>query len=500
MSGPDSADTLQLVVSLANSGKLDAAEDLARRIQDKAIAVEAWRLLSSANANLQRLEPARSAIETALRMFPGTPALRFQRALVLEAQEQIDEALAEFADLARGPQVSPKLLVHLGRALECAGRASEAEASIEQALGRWPTDAQLHALLAELRWSRGAGAALTEPLERAIESHPQELGLRLVAADALRNAGFAERALALLQEGLQRAPRSAAFLTSIGVLTDSLGQPEDALPYLLAAVGHAPASVPARRNLVPTLLKCGRAGEALAACDALLAQLPDDQLLIAWRATALRALGDAQYRRLHDYAQLVRTYRLATRRPGGIVEFNAVFARELSARHQRERRPLAQSLRGGTQTERNLPASNPLFAEFFAMLDAPIRDYIARLAELDPRHPTARRVAAGGGYRISGSWSVQLQPGGFHVSHVHPAGWLSSAYYVELPPVTDAVSRAGWISFGEPGIAVPGLGPEHFVQPEPGLLVLFPSYLWHGTVPFEAGDRRLTAAFDVVPA
>jgi hypothetical protein len=86
------------------------------------------------------------------------------------------------------------------------------------------------------------------------------------------------------------------------------------------------------------------------------------------------------------------------------------------------------------------------------------------------------------------------------VSHVHPAGWLSSAYYVELPPVEDAVSRAGWISFGEPGIAVPGLGPEHFVQPEPGLLVLFPSYLWHGTVPFAAGGSRLTAAFDVVPA
>jgi hypothetical protein len=29
---------------------------------------------------------------------------------------------------------------------------------------------------------------------------------------------------------------------------------------------------------------------------------------------------------------------------------------------------------------------------------------------------------------------------------------------------------------------------------------LFPSYVWHGTVPFECGGRRLTAAFDVVPA
>jgi hypothetical protein len=39
------------------------------------------------------------------------------------------------------------------------------------------------------------------------------------------------------------------------------------------------------------------------------------------------------------------------------------------------------------------------------------------------------------------------------------------------------------------------------VRPEPGLLALFPAYLWHGTVPFsgDPDDTRLTIAFDVVP-
>jgi len=31
-------------------------------------------------------------------------------------------------------------------------------------------------------------------------------------------------------------------------------------------------------------------------------------------------------------------------------------------------------------------------------------------------------------------------------------------------------------------------------------LVLFPSYAWHGVIPFETDDRRLTMAFDVVPS
>ena len=45
----------------------------------------------------------------------------------------------------------------------------------------------------------------------------------------------------------------------------------------------------------------------------------------------------------------------------------------------------------------------------------------------------------------------------------------------------------------------PPLEAEHFIKPEPGLLVLFPSYMWHGTVPFSGEETRLTMAFDIVP-
>jgi Putative 2OG-Fe(II) oxygenase len=49
----------------------------------------------------------------------------------------------------------------------------------------------------------------------------------------------------------------------------------------------------------------------------------------------------------------------------------------------------------------------------------------------------------------------------------------------------------------------PNLGerdkPEHNVMPIVGQLVLFPSYYWHGTVPFVSSDNRITIAFDVVP-
>ena len=462
------------------------------------MACEAWRVLSRINANTQRFDQARKAIEIALQHAPDLPAARLERALVMEQQGQHADSLAELESLARDGGVTPQLLVHLARALRFAGRAAEAEQQLEAALRRWPTDLQLHGQLAQLRWSRGAGEASTKWIEQAIEEFPRELGLRLVAADHLRNAGNAGKALSLLEGGLTLAPDSAAFLTSIGVVLDDLGRPEEALRYLADAVARAPDSASAKRNLVPTLLRVGRAAEALRHCDELLERAPDDQKLIAYRATALRLIGDPRYAELHDYARLVRSYRLQPpARFAGIAEFNAALAHELSQLHRSEQRPLAQSLRGGTQTERNLPSENRLVADFFEMLDAPIRDYIARLRDHDG-HPTDRRKRAN--YRITGSWSVQLQPGGFHINHVHPQGWLSSAYYLELPESGgDEASRAGWLKFGEPGIPIAACPPDHFVKPAAGMLVLFPSYLWHGTVPFDEGGRRLTAAFDVVP-
>jgi uncharacterized protein (TIGR02466 family) len=94
-----------------------------------------------------------------------------------------------------------------------------------------------------------------------------------------------------------------------------------------------------------------------------------------------------------------------------------------------------------------------------------------------------------------------LRNAGYHASHVHPRGWISSAFYVDLPDgMAQASTQDGCLAFGEPSIATePPLHAQRVVRPEPGKLVLFPSYFWHGTVPFHSEKTRLTVAFDVVP-
>jgi hypothetical protein len=182
-----------------------------------------------------------------------------------------------------------------------------------------------------------------------------------------------------------------------------------------------------------------------------------------------------------------------------MAELNAALVEALGARHRFSTHPLDQSLRHGSQTTRNLVADpDPAIRAVLAAFEEPIRMYLQELGR-DAGHPLSARNRGSG--VVAAGWSVQLRRGGFHVNHFHNQGWISSAYYVAVPDeVDDAALRSGWLKFGEPRFATPGAPAEHYVRPSAGMLVLFPSYMWHGTNAINGPQVRTTIAFDAVPA
>ena len=100
-------------------------------------------------------------------------------------------------------------------------------------------------------------------------------------------------------------------------------------------------------------------------------------------------------------------------------------------------------------------------------------------------------------------WAVVSGEAGYHTHHIHPRGRLSGVYYVAFPEAArQAGSRCGWLRFAPPetmGIMPKSGWTEHFVEPRPGLLVLFPPYFFHGTTPTGVAGERICVAFDVVP-
>ena len=186
-----------------------------------------------------------------------------------------------------------------------------------------------------------------------------------------------------------------------------------------------------------------------------------------------------------------------------IGSFNAALACELRSLHSARQAPIDQTLRGGTQTLGDLfEQGHPLVNALKDRIAEAVDGYLAGLPVEAPHPFLGQRTA---GWRFTDSWSSRLQQQGFHTDPVHPHGWISSVYYVTVPPgLASHPQHEDWLQFGRPDLPLPGVDRDTLMQrrvaPQPGRLLLFPSMLWHGTVPFGAAAERLTIAFDVVPA
>jgi hypothetical protein len=231
-----------------------------------------------------------------------------------------------------------------------------------------------------------------------------------------------------------------------------------------------------------------------------LANAPDDQYLISLQTIAWRLLGDPRYEIYCDYKNLIFPVQLEAPPPWtDLAGFIADLRVSLNRLHDPNGHPLLfQSLRHGTETTQDLSRNtDSAIQALFKSFAAPIREYLGSVGQ--GSDPLRRRNQ--GHWRFNGSWSVRLRSSGHHRSHVHPRGWISSACYVELPDcMSNARTEEGILTFGQPSMrTTPALPTEYSVRPSVGMLVLFPSYFWHGTVPFSSEQPRLTVAFDAVP-
>jgi Flp pilus assembly protein TadD len=385
----------------------------------------------------------------------------------------------------------------LGRASQGQDRFDEADAAYRQALRRQPNDADTHAALAQLIWMRTEDpAAACAPLDAAIARYPDDGRLRAAKARLLDHAGAPDAAYGVLSEAIAASGDPGLHVQASHTIAWS--DPERALDHAQQAAAAAPDRIDVLNALCLANLAAGRAQPASDLAAILRQRTPLDQHAIALQATAWRLLGDPRYGEVYDYETMVRPWTIDTP-PGwtSLDAFLADLAVALAKKHQLRGHPIGQSLRKGVQTQQNLYRSDdPVIRAFFQAVDGPIRRHIDALGGgADPM-----RARISGGHRIEGAWSVRLRSGGFHADHLHGQGWLSSACYIALPQAV-ARGREGWIRFGRPGVPTrPDLPAEAHIKPEPGMLVLFPSYMWHGTEPFAGDEPRLTIAFDVVPA
>jgi tetratricopeptide (TPR) repeat protein len=498
---PDFVQALfELGALLHRTGRLDEAEKRIRQVlKHMPGQAHAELALAAILVDARRFDEAESAARRGLAA-AGEPNLKaqlyLQLAQALRRQRKDDEALAAL-DNAQALQPSlPGLARHRAETLQNLNRFDEALAILEKELARTPADPALHLDYNALLYQLNRSGDFLKSYARAPESRELLLGKAFLLAREKQH----EEAYAIYT-GLQaRDPNDRLAAIGAAQLMTAMGRHDESLALfegVLARHGQEPKLLSLAAE--PALL-LGDPQKAAWLCEQGLAKEPYNASCLAMLSIASRITEDGRDAAINSYDSLVRIFDLDP--PEGFSDmesFNAELNASLDRLHPKSRELIDQSLRGGTQTPGHLfPTGLPLVAKLKQRIDEAVARYIAELGE-DASHPLLSRCGKSFGY--SGSWSSRLFDSGFHVNHVHPDGWISSCYYVAVPDsVKDETARQGWIKFGEPAIAVALKDPiRRAIQPVAGRLVLFPSYTWHGTVPFHDAAARTTIAFDVVP-
>ena len=485
---------------LLQQNRMEEALAAARLLLDEPRSLlVATQIAGAALASLHRPAEALPFARKAMELDPKDPGAVIRLLAVLDSlalYEEVEERSRQA--LGRGWDAPPLRLL-FGRALISLGKLDEAERLLRELVQRAPGFIEAHQGLANLIWSRtGDARAAVAPLDAAIANTPA-YPLTVLKAEVLSYAGDRQGAYDTLAAALAKPDADVGLHLAASQMAGPLNADLSAR-HAEIAHGVMGDQEPALLGLVEARLAQGKAAAAEGFARKLRRIVPDDQHVIAMLATAERLQGKPGWGALFDYDAFVGASQLDT--PAGWSDLPTYLndlATSLIAMHTTTAHPIGQSVRGGTQTTRSLLTSrDPAIRALFKALDGPIRRYVAALGRGDD--PVRSRNL--GGYAYAGIWSVRLRSGGGrHTDHVHPAGWLSSACYIDVPPAAQGADRAGWIRFGEPGLPTrPTLEAEHFVRPEPGRLVLFPSYMWHGVTPFGGDTPRLTVAFDIVPS
>lgn len=494
---------INLAIATAAAGRTQEAEtalgEAERLTPDSA---RLWSVRGSDALTAGDPRQAESHLRRSLASDPQEKVARYNLAVALrqldrpnEALEQIDLALASGQTRAEAHTLRAHLLADIGR-------FDDAINQYESVVSRYPTyiDAQnsLSRLLPEL----GRPAEALAHYRAALQATPGDRNLLRSALLAAKELKDASQLIDWSKTAIAQFGPDPEFLLAHAIGLGLDGQHGAAISEFTALADRHPDNVGVSNHIVPSCLAVGdwATAERWASRSAELS--PHDLSGWAWLSIIWRLRGDPREAWLADYERLVMP--IALEPPPGFAttpDFLARLDEVLTGLHRALAHPADQSLRNGTQTRGNLFDRR---IDEIQLLATTLKAQIERRLQSLPKdadHPFLGRVGEGR-IAFAASWSVRLASCGFHINHLHPTGWLSSAFYVSLPrEVEQSGSNAGALTFGVPdsslGLAI---SPRRIIKPLAGALVLFPSYFWHGTIPFESQEPRLTVAFDTQPS
>lgn len=345
-----------------------------------------------------------------------------------------------------------------------------------------------------------------ERLREAAAIYRRVLAIEPNHPDALSSLAMIEHQAARYPDAIEMLTRAIAidganpgYHMNLAAVQDAARNQREAEACYQRAIEIEPNYPDPYYNLGDLYLRQGKPDQAIDVFDACMAAIGREFHALAYKAHALDDAGrheEARY--LLNFDDYVKTY--AFEPSDGfesIADFNAALAAHIKT-HPTLQGNVMSTEHGEHTGELLREPVGPMGAMEIRIHEA-VRWYIGQLPD-DPQHPAVRWVPKA--WKLT-TWGVVMFDRGHERAHIHPNGWLSGVFYLELPDLIADPARKpeGWLEFGRPTTDLhvqSELTLRHY-QPAYGQMFLFPSYFYHGTVPFRSDQERVCVAFDVEP-
>ena len=316
-------------------------------------------------------------------------------------------------------------------------------------------------------------------------------------ADTAKAQHRANLALDIAELPIQRA----AALADRAKAERRLSQPKAARASLEAALDTDPHSKDACKRLAALDLEQGRAAALVDWSKALTESGVGHARLHAARVLGEAACGDLDMARTVEGLSALSSSRVLPPPPGwnDLAAFNNALAVELLSHRNLRYERYGSASNYTWRIDALARPETPLVRLLLAHLATHIQ---ANVGQLD--HLGHRWLADKPDQALLRAWSVITEGDGFEGWHVHQFGWLSGVYYVQIPDeIVFGIDQGGCLAFGLPeeftGIETADAYGTTQVRPEPGMMLTFPSHVFHRTYPHFGPGKRICIAFDVKP-
>jgi tetratricopeptide (TPR) repeat protein len=494
----------RLGILYARDGRLEAAIGLIAEAQRLAPDNPVYlNDLGHAYLAAKQLDAAEAAYRRAIALRPELGEGHFNLGNLLRGQGKLRDAVAAYRRAVDANPGAVAFHINLGVTLQRAKLFEEAVAALRHAVA-------LDARSFEAHYNLAYVLAGQQKTDEAIQSYRAALALKPEAAAAHLNLGVAlegkgrlDEAIACFARASELNPELAPAHVNLGAALYGKGALEPALRAIRRALELAPDKALTHVNLAQTLQASGDLAGAEAAFRKALELEPGLTAAKAHWSIALRHMGRwEEALALLDYSHLLKTRRLGAMPPWPtLAEFNAELGRYIYRHPTLMPDPPGLATKGGRQSLEVLNSDAAPVAALQRFIENAVADYLATTlgTSANPYAPPAPAA-----WHLNG-WAVVLRASGYQTPHFHPPAMVSGVYYVQIPEVVrlGQAGEAGFIKFGPPVDGISGANAEDTpltkaLRPEAGMIVLFPSYFWHYTMPFESHEDRICVAFDVI--